>query len=78
MHASAQILAPATLPIPTRAIGFPAADATTIIDHGGSPEAAAPRQLNCGMASLEPPYAFPTAFIGGPNLFGQGADVRRR
>jgi Family of unknown function (DUF6081) len=50
MHASAQILAPASLPIPTRAIGFPAADATTIIDHGGSPEAAAPRQLNCGMA----------------------------
>ena len=74
-------------------IGFPAAGATTIIDHGGSPEAAAPRQLNCGMAlftlldgglppsgtglvSLEPPYAFPTAFAGGPTLFGQGAELR--
>jgi hypothetical protein len=31
-------------------IGFPAPGATTIIDHGGIAEAAAPRQLNCGMA----------------------------
>jgi Family of unknown function (DUF6081) len=30
-------------------IGLPAAGATMIIDHGGTPEAAAPRQLNCGM-----------------------------
>jgi hypothetical protein len=74
-------------------IGFPAAGATTIIDHGGTPQAAAPRQLNCGMAlftlldgglppsetgleSLAPPYAFPTAFASGPNLFGQGAELR--
>jgi len=74
-------------------IGFPAAGATTIIDHGGTPQAAAPRQLNCGMAlftlldgglpppgtglvSLAPPYTFPTAFAGGPNLFGQGAELR--
>jgi hypothetical protein len=31
-------------------IGFPAPDATTIIDHGGAAEVVAPRQLNCGMA----------------------------
>jgi hypothetical protein len=31
-------------------IGFPAPDATTIIDHGGTPEVVTPRQLNCGMA----------------------------
>ncbi len=24
-------------------------DATIVIDHGGTPEAASPRQLNCGM-----------------------------
>jgi hypothetical protein len=74
-------------------IGFPAPDATMIIDHGGTPEVIAPRQLNCGMAmftlldgglapagtglvSLAPPYAFPTGFIGGPNLFGQGAELQ--
>ncbi len=74
-------------------IGFPAVGATTIIEHGGTPQLATPRQLNCGMAlftlldgglppadtglvSLEPPYAFPTAFAGGPNLFGQGAELR--
>jgi hypothetical protein len=73
-------------------IGLPAPDATIVIDHGGTPEAASPRQLNCGMAmftlldagstpsgaglvSLAPPYAFPTAFVGGPNLFGQGAEL---
>jgi hypothetical protein len=33
-------------------IGFPATGATTIIDHGGTPQAAAPRQLNCGMALM--------------------------
>jgi len=74
-------------------IGFPAAGATTIIDHGGTPQPAAPRQLNCGMAlftlldgglppsgtglvSLAPRYTFPTAFADGPNLFGQGAELR--
>ena len=31
-------------------LGFPAPGTTTIINHGGTPEAAAPRQLNCGMA----------------------------
>jgi Family of unknown function (DUF6081) len=73
-------------------IGFPAPDATTIIDHGGTPEVVAPRQLNCGMAmftlldgglapsgtglvSLAPPYNFPARFAGGPNLFGQGAEL---
>jgi Family of unknown function (DUF6081) len=73
-------------------IGFPAAAATTIIDHGGTPEAAAPRQLNCGMALMTlldgalgflgtglvpigPPYVYPTRFVGGPNLFGQGAEL---
>ena len=74
-------------------IGFPAPDATTIIDHGGAPEVIAPRQLNCGMAlftlldgglapagtglvPVAPPYAFPAGFIGGPNLFGQGAELQ--
>jgi hypothetical protein len=74
-------------------IGFPAVGATTIIEHGGTPQLATPRQLNCGMAlftlldgglppadtglvSLEPLYAFPTAFADGPNLFGQGAELR--
>ena len=73
-------------------IGFQAPGATTIIDHGGTQEAAVPEQLNCGMAlftlldgglppsgtglvSLAPPYTFPTAFVGGPNLFGQGAEM---
>jgi hypothetical protein len=73
-------------------IGFPATGATMIIDHGGTPEAAAPRQLNCGMAlmtlldgaltpegtglvSAGPPYAYPTTFVGGPTLFGQGAEL---
>jgi hypothetical protein len=73
-------------------IGFPAPDATMIIDHGGTPELIAPRQLNCGMAmftlldgglapsgiglvSLAPPYIFPARFAGGPNLFGQGAEL---
>ena len=29
-----------------------------------------------GLVSLAPPYTFPTAFVGGPNLFGQGAELR--
>src|SRR5438874_3729212 len=73
-------------------IGLPAPGATTIIDHGGTPQLAAPRQLNCGMALftlldgglpptgdglvfLAPPYTFPTGFVGGPSLFGQGAEM---
>jgi hypothetical protein len=73
-------------------IGFQAPGATRIIDHGGTQQAASPRQLNCGMALftlldgglppsgkglvfLAPPYTFPTAFVGGPNLFGQGAEM---
>jgi hypothetical protein len=73
-------------------IGFQAPGATKIIDHGGTEQLAAPRQLNCGMALftlldaglppsgaglvfLAPPYTFPTAFVGGPNLFGQGAEM---
>jgi hypothetical protein len=74
-------------------IGLPATGATMIIDHGGTPEAAAPRQLNCGMAFMTlldgalgstgtglvpigPPYAYPTKFVGGPKLFGQGAELQ--
>ena len=72
-------------------IGFPAPGATMLINHGGTPELAAPRQLNCGMAlftlldgalgsstglvSLAPPYVLPTSFAGGPNLWGQGAEM---
>jgi Family of unknown function (DUF6081) len=41
----------------------------TLLD-GGLPPA------KTGLVSLEPPYAFPTAFAGGPNLFGQGAELR--
>jgi hypothetical protein len=26
--------------------------------------------------SLAPPYTFPTALAGGPNLFGQGAELQ--
>ncbi|HTE83803.1 MAG TPA: DUF6081 family protein [Dehalococcoidia bacterium] len=74
-------------------IGLSAPGATTIIDHGGMPRPAAPRQLNCGMAlitlldaglppsgrglvSLALAYTSPAAFAGGPNLFGQGAEMR--
>jgi Family of unknown function (DUF6081) len=73
-------------------IGFPAPGATTIISHGGTPELAAPQQLNCGMAlftlldgglppsgsglvELADPYTFPTSFVGGPTLWGQGAEM---
>ena len=31
-------------------IGFPSSQATLTIDRGGTPQLAAPRQLNCGMA----------------------------
>jgi hypothetical protein len=74
-------------------IGFPAPGATTIIDHGGTPQAVNPRQMNCGMAlftlldaglapagpglvSLAPPYQIPKEFVGGPKLFGQGAELQ--
>jgi hypothetical protein len=74
-------------------IGLPSPGATTIIDRGGIPQPAEPRQLNCGMAlftlldaglppsgtglvSLAPAYTFPAAFVGGPSLFGQGAEMR--
>jgi hypothetical protein len=73
-------------------IGLPSPGAATIIDHGGTPQLAQPRQLNCGMAlftlldgqlpgtgaglvNLAPPYTFPSTFVGGPNLFGQGAEM---
>jgi hypothetical protein len=28
-----------------------------------------------GLVFLAPPYTFPSTFVGGPNLFGQGADM---
>jgi Family of unknown function (DUF6081) len=76
-------------------IGFPAPEATILIDRGGTPELAAPRQLNCGMAmftlmdggaprtgdglaSLGGAYRFPTSFVEGPTLFGQGAEMHVR
>ena len=77
-------------------IGFRAPGAKLLIDHGGTEEAAEPRQLNCGMAlftlldggpmpgspdgpglvNLAPPYTYPASFVGGPNLFGQGAAMQ--
>ena len=74
-------------------IGVPAAGATTIIEHGGTPQLATPRQLNCGMALFTlldgglPPAGNGLVsssrrtrsrpqFAGGPNLFGQGAELR--
>jgi hypothetical protein len=41
----------------------------TLLDGGLPPSGS-------GLVSLEPPYAFPTAFAGGPNLFGQGAELQ--
>jgi hypothetical protein len=66
-----------------------------LINRGGTPELATPRQLNYGMALFtlmdggRPPtgealaklggtYQFPTSFVGGPTLFGQGAEMRVR
>jgi hypothetical protein len=74
-------------------IGFPSPNATMLINRGGTPQLAAPRQLNCGMALFTlmdgglPPtgqglvnlggtYQFPTSFVGGPTLFGQGAAMQ--
>jgi hypothetical protein len=76
-------------------IGCPSPDATMLIDRGGTPQPAAPRQLTCGMAlftlmdgrqprsgtglvRLGGSYAFPTGFVEGPTLFGQGAEMRVR
>jgi hypothetical protein len=76
-------------------IGFPSSQATMLIDRGGTPQLAAPRQLNCGMAlftlmdgglpptgqglvSLGGSYVFPTSFVGGPAVFGQGVEMRVR
>jgi hypothetical protein len=41
----------------------------TLLDGGLPPSGS-------GLVSLEPPYALPTVFAGGPNLFGQGAELR--
>jgi len=74
-------------------IGFPAPGATMLINRGGTPQLAAPRQLNGGMAlftlmdggglspsgqglvNLGGAYDFPGSFAGGPNIFGQGAEM---
>ena len=39
-----------------------------LVDAGSAPSCT-------GLVSLAPPYAFPTALVGGPNLFGQGAEL---
>lgn len=31
--------------------------------------------IGAGLVPLEPQYVFPTAFVGGPNLFGQRAEL---
>jgi len=43
----------------------------TLLDGGLQPS-------GTGLVTLAPPYTFPTAFVGGPNLFGQGAELRVR
>ena len=56
-------------------IGFPATNATMLIDRGGTPELAAPRQLNCGMALFtlmdggQPPTGEGLANLGGSYQF---------
>jgi hypothetical protein len=76
-------------------IEFPSPDATMLINRGGTPQPAAPRQLNCEMAlftlmdggqpstgtgliNLGGTYQFPTSFVGGATLFGQGAEMEVR
>jgi hypothetical protein len=54
---------------PYRPVHATLAERFTLLD-GGLPPAAT------GLVSLEPLYAFPTAFAGGPSLFGQGAELR--
>lgn len=73
-------------------IGFPTQEAQLLIDHGGTPELVAPRQLTYGMTlftlmdgglpptgeglvNLGSPYVFPTRFVGGSTVFGQGAEM---
>jgi Family of unknown function (DUF6081) len=63
-------------------IGFPSPDATMLIDRGGTPQPAVPRQLNCGMALLtlmdggQPPSRTGLVSLGGsyeiPSTFVQG------
>jgi hypothetical protein len=63
-------------------IGFPSADATMLIDRGGTPQPAAPRQLNCGMALFtlmdggQPPSGTGLVSLGGsyeiPSRFVEG------
>jgi hypothetical protein len=63
-------------------IGFPSADATMLIDRGGTPRRAAPRQLNCGMALFtlmdggQPPSGTGLVSLGGlyeiPSSFVEG------
>jgi hypothetical protein len=56
-------------------IGLPAPEATILIDRGGTPEPAAPRQLNCGMAMFtlmdggQPPAGEGLANLGGTYRF---------
>jgi Family of unknown function (DUF6081) len=41
----------------------------TLLDGGLAPSSA-------GLVSLAPPYQFPTVFVGGSKLFGQGAEFQ--
>lgn len=56
-------------------IGFPAPGATLLINRGGTPQLAAPRQLNCGMALFTlmdgglPPYGTGLVNLGGSYQF---------
>ncbi len=56
-------------------IGLPSRDATMLIDRGGTPERAAPRQLNCGMALFtlmdggQPPSGKGLVSLGGSYEF---------
>jgi hypothetical protein len=63
-------------------IGFPSADATMLIDRGGTPQPAAPKQINCGMALFtlmdggQPPSGTGLVSLGGryeiPSSFAEG------
>jgi Family of unknown function (DUF6081) len=56
-------------------IGYPSPDASMLIDRGGTPQRAAPRQLNCGMALFtlmdggSPPSGDGLADLGGSYQF---------
>ena len=73
-------------------VGVPAPGAQILVDHGGTPSSAAPRQLLPGLAlmtymdgplggseqglvALDVHYESPTSFVGGSELFGQGAEI---